>query len=214
MTLTLPHDLPAASLSLDIQAITQVTRHQSAQLLGRSFVDDPVTVAVYPGLSSTRRIAALTVDFEAEVKLCMHRGCPFIATAEGKVLGASLVYPPGGYPFRLIDQWYLLLSSIIGNGFFNIRAWMKWLDEVDKHHPKTPHYYLEYLGVEPCHQGKGLGSALLQHLLNLADDQQAGCYLENANPRNTSFYQRFGFQVMEEQEIIGVSTWFMWRPAK
>jgi hypothetical protein len=41
-----------------------------------------------------------------------------------------------------------------------------------------------------------------------------GCYLENANPRNTSFYQRFGFQIVSEKEIIGLPAWFMWRPAQ
>jgi hypothetical protein len=35
--------------------------------------------------------------------------------------------------------------------------------------------------------------------------------LENANPRNLPFYQRFGFQVLINKDIIDIPTWFMWR---
>jgi hypothetical protein len=40
-----------------------------------------------------------------------------------------------------------------------------------------------------------------------------GCYLENSNPRNLPFYERFGFQAGEQKEIIGLPAWLMWRPA-
>jgi ribosomal protein S18 acetylase RimI-like enzyme len=51
----------------------------------------------------------------------------------------------------------------------------------------------------------------MQHLINKADEVSVGCYLENANPRNLSFYERFGFQVIDEKEILGIPSWFMWR---
>jgi GNAT superfamily N-acetyltransferase len=105
----------------------------------------------------------------------------------------------------------LLLKSIWGNGFYDISGWMQWLYEVDKLHPSKPHYYLEYIGVEPEYQRKGVGSAILQHLCETADKKQVGCYLENANPINTPYYQRFGFQITHQKEIIGIPTWFMWR---
>ena len=91
---------------------------------------------------------------------------------------------------------------------------MRWLDEIDKMHPVEPHYYLEYLGVEPEQQGKGLGSVIFQHLIDKADKERVGCYLENASPRNVPFYQRFGFQVISEKEIISIPAWFMWRPPR
>ena len=85
---------------------------------------------------------------------------------------------------------------------------MRWINCI----PVEPHYYLEYIGVEPAFQGKGVGSAILMHLCERADKEKVGCYLENANPINTPFYQRFGFQITQEKEIIGIPTWFMWRP--
>jgi ribosomal protein S18 acetylase RimI-like enzyme len=196
----------------EVLPTTRQSYRQAAQVLGRAFVDDPVSVAVYRNFSPDRRVRALTVDFTAEVLLCVRKGYPLQVNGDGKVNAAAVVYPPGAYPLPVSDQWMLLIKSILGNGFYDIRGWMQWLEEVDKIHPNEPHYYLEYLGVEPELQGKGLGSTILQQLVSKADEERVGCYLENANPRNTSFYQRFGFQIITEKEIIGIPSWFMWRP--
>jgi ribosomal protein S18 acetylase RimI-like enzyme len=196
----------------EVLPTTRQSYRQAAQVLGRAFVDDPVSVAVYRNFSPDRRVRALTVDFTAEVLLCVRKGYPLQVNGDGTVNAAAVVYPPGAYPLPVSDQWMLLIKSILGNGFYDIRGWMQWLEEVDKIHPNEPHYYLEYLGVEPELQGKGLGSTILQQLVSKADEERVGCYLENANPRNTSFYQRFGFQIITEKEIIGIPSWFMWRP--
>jgi ribosomal protein S18 acetylase RimI-like enzyme len=132
--------------------------------------------------------------------------------SDGKVVAAAVIYPPGAYPLPASDQWILMIKSIIGNGMYDISSWLKWLKEVDKNHPTEAHYYLEYLGVEPGYQGLGFGSSILKHLGTKADEAGVGCYLENANPRNISFYLRCGFLIVGELEIIGIPTWFMWRP--
>jgi len=199
-------------LPKEIIPTTQQSYRQAAQVLGRAFVDDPVSVAVYRNFSPDRRVRALTVDFTDELLLCMRKGCPLQVNEDGKVRAAAVIYPPGAYPLPPLDQWILVIKSILGNGFYDIRIWMRWLDEVDKLHPHEPHYYLEYLGVLPEQQGKALGSSILHHLIKKADGEHVGCYLENANPRNIPFYQRFGFQIIHEKDIIGIPSWFMWRP--
>ncbi len=181
-------------------------------MLARAFVDDPVTVAVYKKFSPEKLLKALIVDFSAEMSVCLRRGYPIQVIECSAVVGAAVIYPPGKYPLPTIEQWLLILKSIIGNGFYDVGSWMKWQNEVDELHPGEPHYYLEYIGVEPSFQGTGVGSAILRHLCEKADKQQVGCYLENANPINTPFYQRFGFHVTQEKVIIDIPTWFMWRP--
>ena len=109
-------------------------------------------------------------------------------------------------------ELHITLTSIFGHTRYDLRAWQAWLDEVEQHHPQTPHYYLEYLGVEPALQGQGLGSHLLSELTRRADAAHVGCYLETATPRNLPLYQRFGFQVTAQKEIIGLPAWFLWRP--
>jgi hypothetical protein len=38
-------------------------------------------------------------------------------------------------------------------------------------------------------------------------------YLETDKPANVRFYERFGFEVIGDQEILGVTNWFMLRQA-
>ncbi len=195
-----------------IRHTTRQSYRQAALVLARAFVDDPITVAVYKGYTPERQVRALTVDFKAEVLECVHRGLSLEVDGDGQVIAAAVIYPPGSYPLPVMSQWFLLFKSILGNGFYDFRIWMRWLNEVDKYHPTEPHYYLEYLGVEPEYQGKLAGTTLVKFLTNRADNERVGCYLENANPRNNPFYQRLGFQIMDEKVVIGVPTWFMWRP--
>ena len=61
-------------------------------------------------------------------------------------------------------------------------------------------------------QGLGIGSRLLTAVCARADAAGAAAYLETDKPINVRFYERFGFQVVGEQEILGVPNWFMWRP--
>jgi ribosomal protein S18 acetylase RimI-like enzyme len=214
MTTTSREVLSSLVVPVEIRPTTQQTYHQAAQVLSQAFVDDPVSVAVYKNFSKNRRIKALKVDFTVELLVCIRRGCPIQANEGDKTLGAAVIYPPGRYPLPVSDDWLLLLKSIWGNGFYDIGSWMKWLKEVGKLHPTEPHYYLEYIGVEPEYQSRGIGSVILQHLCDEVDAKGVGCYLENANPINTAFYQRFGFQIIHEKEIIGLPTWFMWRPPR
>lgn len=195
--------------------VLSTTRHtylQAAQVLGRAFTDDPVSVAVYKNFPPIKRERALTVDFSVELLLCIRKGYPIEVNEQGRLVAAAVIYPPGIYPLPAYDQWLILLKSILANGWYDIRGYIKWLDEVDKVHPNEAHFYLEYLGVDPEYQGRGFGSSILQHLSNRADERGVGCYLENANPRNLALYQRFGFQIIGEKEIIGIPSWFMWRP--
>jgi len=192
--------------------ITRQSYRQAASLLARAFVNDPASVAVYRNFTPDRRERALTVDFSAEVLECVRRGYPLQMEEDGKLIAAAVIYPPGGYPLPVWIQWMFIIRSILGNGFYDIRSWVKWQNEVDKFHPNEPHFYLEYLAVEPEQQGKEAGSAFMREFTTKLDEEQVGCYLENANARNNPFYQRFGFQIMCEKEIIGVPTWMMWRP--
>lgn len=197
---------------MEVLPTTRQTYRLAAQVLGRAFVDDPVTKACYRNSSPDSRIKALIVDFTADELVCLRRGYPLQVNEDGKVVAAALIYPPGAYPLPVLDQWLPLIKSILGNGIYDISPWLRWLNAVDKLHPTEPHYYLEYLGVEPEQQGKAIGSTILRHLIDKADEDHVGCYLENANRRNIPFYQRFGFEIMYEREIIGVPAWLMWRP--
>lgn len=198
----------------EVLPVTCQFYREAAGVLGRAFVDEPVSAAVYPQFSTEKRQRNLTADFEAELEVCLRRGWPLMVLEAGKVVAAAVVYPPGSYPTPLGDQIKIFFKSIWGHDFYDLRPWLRWLAEIDKIHPQEPHYYLAFMGVEPGYQGRGFGSAILRHVAARADEAKTGCYLETASPQNVPLYQRFGFQVLVEKEIIGLRSWFMWRPAR
>jgi ribosomal protein S18 acetylase RimI-like enzyme len=196
----------------DVIPVTLQSCQEAAQVFGRAFVDEPVSMAVYKGFSPEKRLRNLTADFAAEMEVCVRHGCPLQIRDTEKIVAAAVIYPPGSYPLSWTKQTRIFIKSILGHDFYDIRPWMQWLTEIEKIHPQESHYYLEYLGVVPECQGKGFGTNILQHMTAKADEENAGCYLETASPKNVPLYQRHGFKVIAEKQIIGLRSWFMWRP--
>jgi len=65
-------------------------------------------------------------------------------------------------------------------------------------HPTDPHWYLPLIGVDPPHQGRGLGSALLKHALQNCDRDKLPAYLEATSPGSRRLYERHGFEAIGE----------------
>ena len=65
-----------------------------------------------------------------------------------------------------------------------------------QYHPQAPHWYLAMVGVDPAHQGMGLGSAILKESLKRCDADGMMAYLESSNPKNIPLYERHGFEVI------------------
>jgi GNAT superfamily N-acetyltransferase len=79
-------------------------------------------------------------------------------------------------------------------------------------------FYINLLGVDPALSGKGLGKALLQHVLEVVDEQNVAAGLFTQLEKNVRFYEKNGFQVTVEEEIDlrgkVVPSWGMVRPPK
>jgi ribosomal protein S18 acetylase RimI-like enzyme len=75
------------------------------------------------------------------------------------------------------------------------------LKQMGDHHPTGPHWYLPMIGVDPGCQGKGYGSALMQHALTRCDQENKLAYLETSNTRNIDLYKRYGFGLLSTIQI-------------
>ena len=83
---------------------------------------------------------------------------------------------------------------------------------IDRVHPHEPHWYLAILGTEPDLQGRGVGSAVIQPVLDDCDRNEVPAYLESSKERNIAFYARHGFKVTGELTLPeGPKIWPMWR---
>jgi ribosomal protein S18 acetylase RimI-like enzyme len=70
------------------------------------------------------------------------------------------------------------------------------VEQMGLNHPREPHWHLPLIGVDPVHQHRGLGSALLRHALARCDREHLPAYLESSNPANIPLYERHGFRRM------------------
>jgi GNAT superfamily N-acetyltransferase len=72
------------------------------------------------------------------------------------------------------------------------------LEQMDVYHPKEPHWYLPFIGVDPVKQGLGYGSSLLKHVLPNCDRDKLPAYLEATSPGSRRLYERHGFKAIGE----------------
>jgi ribosomal protein S18 acetylase RimI-like enzyme len=108
-------------------------------------------------------------------------------------VGAALWLPPDVHPDEeaLIALVQQTVSENIQKDFFPV------LEQMGRYHPSESHWYLPLMGVDPSQQGKGFGSALLQHTLKQFDRDNKLAYLESSNPRNIPLYKRHGFELLD-----------------
>ncbi len=107
-------------------------------------------------------------------------------------IGAALWLPPNVHPDEnsLVALLQRTVSEQIQRDVFGV------FEQMGRYHPNEPHWYLPLMGVDPSQQGKGFGSALLQHILIQFDRDNKLAYLESSNPRNISLYKRYGFELL------------------
>jgi len=107
-----------------------------------------------------------------------------------------------------------LPESFGTGGYQRYKHMVEFFEALIRRDVPTPHWYLSILGVDPDHQGKGLGGALLQPALAKADQEGVPCYLETLEEKNLAFYGRHGFEVLvdDREPHSGLKFWTMIRP--
>jgi GNAT superfamily N-acetyltransferase len=177
-------------------------------MLARAFDDDPVSTFLMP--SPRRRPPGLRTFFRVQMVTDF---LPFggVFTTED-LAGAALWAPPGKpMPDKLRELWAVLpvVPYVAGRNFSRS---LRFLAQIEAIHPKEPHWYLAILGTDPSRQGQGVGSALLQPVLDRCDADGTRAYLESSKERNIPFYRRHGFEVTGEVKLAGgPPVWTMWR---
>jgi len=178
-----------------------------AEMLSRAFHDDPVKTDLLP--DPARRAARGPTLFTTFASFHLPNGEVYVT--EG-MEGAALWDPPG--------HWKVPVHRIVANiprtfAIFGTRLVRNLgvLNDIEHAHPREPHYYLAVLGTEPARQGQGVGTALMGPVLEKADREGVGAYLESSKESNIAFYARFGFVVTGEYVFRGggAKVWFMWR---
>jgi ribosomal protein S18 acetylase RimI-like enzyme len=174
---------------------------QIAASLARAFDDDPV--ARYGLPSDRRREGQLRRFYLQRLRTLLPEELVF---CDEDRRGAALWAPP--------DRWRTPLPELMRTRIVTSRLPLFLVGgmRVEHHHPREPHYYLAILGVDPAAQGQGLGSRLLEPMLERCDREGVPAYLECSKERNVDFYARHGFRVTGEVRLLlGPTLWLMWR---
>lgn len=167
----------------------------AAAVLARAFADDPGWIHVFPDAGS--RVARTTTL----LRLVIARA--YVGHGASLTLpGAAVAVwaPPGGHAvppgaaLRLLPR----LSWLIGR---RVPASLRLFRAMNAGRPTEPHHYLAMLGVDPAHQGRGLGAALLAPVLARCDHDRSLAWLESTNPANHGFYRRQGFELAHQTAI-------------
>jgi GNAT superfamily N-acetyltransferase len=179
-----------------------------ADTLARAFHDDPVMAWLF-GDRPAPRLRRLRRYFASEVRRHRREGGT-VLTADGRP-GAAFWEPPGHWQitWSAMVRATPMMVSTIGP---RIPRALKGLSQLDRVHPRTPHWYLSVVGTDPDHRGKGVGAALLEPVLDRCDREGTGAYLESSKPENVPWYERFGFAVTGDLTLPdGPPLWLMWR---
>jgi len=178
-----------------------------SRTLAKAFANDPVKLFLCGGKELT--VETTMPFFTVFQRIQLPHGHVYTTDDHG---AAAIWAPPGGWkvpPMQIVRHTPTFLK-LYGLRFFgNLGV----LSDLERRHPTEPHYYLEFIGTDPAHQGKGLGTALIQPMVERADVEGVGMYLESSKLSNVSFYSRFGFEVREvlTHRRNGPKQWLMWR---
>ncbi|MFI5008766.1 MAG: GNAT family N-acetyltransferase [Solirubrobacterales bacterium] len=179
-----------------------------AQTLGRAFHVDPVftwLLAEDPG-----HLRILTRYFELFLNKVWIEQQETYTTVDS-VAAAVWCLP---------RQWHIGVRTLLGLAPASVGVFgrhlprvLRALAMVESKHPRLPHYYLAFVGVDPQWQGRGLGTAVLAPVLERCDREAMPAYLEASTPRSRALYERHGFAVTEELTFAknAPPVWRMWR---
>jgi GNAT superfamily N-acetyltransferase len=193
----------------EIETVKPADREPVAAALTAAFMDDPVPTWATP--SERHRPAVLRHFFRCYFDNHVGEGMVF---ADRERRGAAVWALPGRWRTTTVQDLR------IARAFAHPRHWLRgpgvaWgmLGLEREHPPEPPHFYLASLGVVPAEQGRGLGSRLLQPVLEICDSDGVPAYLESSKESNIDFYARHGFRVSGELELSrrGPTMWPMWR---
>ncbi|WP_246469444.1 GNAT family N-acetyltransferase [Cohnella nanjingensis] len=176
-------------------------------LMSKAFSRDPLFLYLFGDseLDNTARSRVKSfVSFMFDKSFLLHEevwGC----FENESLLGAYIVEKPRANQLQRIWGGLLLIGRLVpllfrmsGRTLHLLNAYMRVTRSSSA--PPSAHHYLIMIGVEPEIQGKGVGKALLNHLLNRvnADKTSLGVALDTENKENVYLYRRFGFALSRE----------------
>jgi ribosomal protein S18 acetylase RimI-like enzyme len=189
---------------------------EAAAVLGRAVVDDPLFVALLP--DAQQRVSGVPLMMEMFLRLGLAHGEVWVTPPP--IRGVACWLPPAHSTITEEDRnaagWQEVGNALGRATVDRIQAFFGDRDDAVGSLAPQPHWHLTWLGVEPGHQGQGIGSALVRQMTTRADAEGTACWLFTFAPRNVPLYEHLGFRVTLDTILpsSGLRLWVMARPPR
>jgi GNAT superfamily N-acetyltransferase len=179
--------------------------------LARAFEHYPVWEwAFEPEADRERRLTALAAVFAFSAGAALRYG--WVRVTAG-VEAVALWIPPGEPEMAQADveRFPSFVREVCTAA--SARRILAAGEAFDRTQPTAPpHYFLSMLGTHPDQAGHGHGMRLLAANLEEIDAVGGTVFLETSVPENVARYERLGFRVDREVELLaGIGSTQMWR---
>ena len=194
---------------LEIEALDPADIEEVIDVVARGMRDNPVNVAAFGEEPEVRRsrfrklVAAMFSVSDLSHTLVARQ-------EDGAIVGVCGMLPPGDCRPNL-GQQLRLVPTLLSMGPRAAGRLTRWMGAWQRRDPEERHWHLGPLAVDAHLQGAGIGSRMMHAFCARMDAAGDDAYLETDKPINVRFYERFGFEIIAEQEVIGVTNWFMLR---
>lgn len=157
-------------------------------VLVEAFLADPFWAHFMgdPDRDGFSRTEALGDCMNAEIEAHLTHGHTYLVDDRA----AALWTPPG---IRADEEGLVEQFGRHGDDA-RLEAAMPTFLEMVEWRPDEPHFYLHLIGARDTARGLGLGSVLLQRVLDVCDAEGIPAYLEASTSRAAALYERHGFE--------------------
>jgi ribosomal protein S18 acetylase RimI-like enzyme len=182
----------------------------------RAFVDDPIFAWLMEG--SRDRLADTAWGLRFGLRGSLRAGRALVIG--DPIVGGAVWVPPGKQPVPG------LLAQLSVGGWrapfaIGLRAMMRGMRREDDGRARYAEamgeapWILDFLGVDPAVQGRGLGKKLVHAVTPTIDAEGRGAFLVTYNEKNVAFYRALGFEVVSDHAHRDVPRgWSMRRPPR
>ena len=196
---------------IQLQKSSDVIQLQKSQVLeastvaAKAFEDDPVLTYL---ISDDREFRLQSLTWLMSKAIAYSTQYNHVYTTQD-LEGIAAWLPPGkisSNPLQLLKMaWNLQLYALPAKVRWNrLGRCLTLLSAIEQAHQQDlgncPHWYLGVMVVNPTSQGRGVGSRLMQPILQRASNESVVCYLVTFTEQAVRFYQKHGFEIVQIQK--------------
>ena len=202
---------PVAPVRLPLESLDE-----AATVLGRAVVDDPLFVYLLP--DAQQRVAGVPLMMEMFLRLGLAHGEVWVTPPpiRGVACWLSPARPTITAEDRHAAGWSEVQAAWGRAAVDRYQAFLGDRDDAVGSLAPQPHWHLAWLGVEPGHQGQGIGNTLVRQMTTRADADGMAYWLFTFAPRNVPIYERLGFHATLDTDLpsSGLRLWVMAHPPR